>query len=1050
MPNKLRLLPLLIFALLSISLPAQWAKTNGLPGGVTYNFLPYGDTIVAQVGNEIYFSSNHGQGWVAMPFHAGVRLYRSYSDGQTILAYRYNPSTGTRIVRTDDFGETWQTIASTNAMLFYETLLAYGYIYGSDHNGLYRSNDNGANWEYVTTKQVSNIQFDGQRITGSSYPYLLQSTDGGYNWDTLLQVSGNVISMLQHENHLFAFMQNAGHGCYASSDYGQTWQQYPGVAFDQFSEFIWLNGSIYGLKGNKYLKSPNLGQTWDTISFSTEYYYPASKGIAVGTDLVIGGIYNVPNSILRSTDEGASWSPSAQGITASAGKLRPSGSTLYVPGQGGLYQLAPDGLNWTDLPIDFPASNYGGITDFTVSDGNWIIATGYELRVSLDNGTTWLESSMSGSWWDGRCTRFETIGDKIAAVVDNSYDYEFFASQNHGLAFTLTQQPPSSTYAADIDQGKIYALCANGSLYRSDDVGNQWVQHGIPVSIDSIGGIFNIQLLVRGNVISISSLHYSNKMLYSKDAGQTWTYFNLATAGLPIGDAPFSDLLYIGNYLVGANAKGVFLSQNNGTDWLAWNEDLEAQNITDMEVHEDYLWAATEGNGIWKRSLSELGMKPVMGLVFFDQNGNAQYDLGEPGFPNVVAQSLITNAYINTRPDGTYNLLSNLTQEEIKVNPTKPYWILTPASQSVAVPSSGADFAVHFDPNAQDLSVDLTNASVLRPGFETNYLLSWRNNVPIPASNIVLTLSYPDNLLDLLSTSIPPTTQSGGSLSWNLGNVAPLSNGIILLQFKVPISVPLATEVCATATITPLIGELAPNDNIHERCEIVVGSFDPNDKQAEPSGFLNPVQLANNEPVTYTIRFQNTGNYPATFVRITDTLQQTFEPASFQYISASHPCSWDLRGQGEVEFFFNNIQLPPVTTDEPGSHGFVKYSIRPRQNLPLGTPLRNTAHIFFDFNAPITTNTTETLAGLVRVKEVPGQNQSLLLFPNPASNIVRAETGERAGELILQDATGRVVLRKSVESASATFSVEGLPQGLYQVIFVGEKTMQYGSLVVQR
>jgi len=74
----------------------------------------------------------------------------------------------------------------------------------------------------------------------------------------------------------------------------------------------------------------------------------------------------------------------------------------------------------------------------------------------------------------------------------------------------------------------------------------------------------------------------------------------------------------------------------------------------------------------------------------------------------------------------------------------------------------------------------------------------------------------------------------------------------------------------------------------------------------------------------------------------------------------------------------------------------------------------------------------------------------LLLFPNPANQIVRVETSEDAGELILQDATGRVVLRNSVESSSTMFSVQGFPQGLYQVIFVGEKTMRYGTLVIQR
>ncbi len=73
----------------------------------------------------------------------------------------------------------------------------------------------------------------------------------------------------------------------------------------------------------------------------------------------------------------------------------------------------------------------------------------------------------------------------------------------------------------------------------------------------------------------------------------------------------------------------------------------------------------------------------------------------------------------------------------------------------------------------------------------------------------------------------------------------------------------------------------------------------------------------------------------------------------------------------------------------------------------------------------------------------------LLIFPNPASQLVRVETGGQAGELILQDAMGRVLLRKTVENPETEISVERLPQGLYQLVFVGERTMLYGSLVVQ-
>jgi hypothetical protein len=43
---------------------------------------------------------------------------------------------------------------------------------------------------------------------------------------------------------------------------------------------------------------------------------------------------------------------------------------------------------------------------------------------------------------------------------------------------------------------------------------------------------------------------------------------------------------------------------------------------------------------------------------------------------------------------------------------------------------------------------------------------------------------------------------------------------------------------------------------------------------------------------------------------------------------------------------------------------------------------------------------------------------------------------------------GRVIQRKVVEDATTEFSVEGLPIGLYRVVFAGESSMLSGTLMV--
>lgn len=47
--------------------------------------------------------------------------------------------------------------------------------------------------------------------------------------------------------------------------------------------------------------------------------------------------------------------------------------------------------------------------------------------------------------------------------------------------------------------------------------------------------------------------------------------------------------------------------------------------------------------------------------------------------------------------------------------------------------------------------------------------------------------------------------------------------------------------------------------------------------------------------------------------------------------------------------------------DEPASHGYVTYRVRPRSDVGAGEVIHNTASIYFDFNVPVRTNDATTL-----------------------------------------------------------------------------------------
>lgn len=136
-------------------------------------------------------------------------------------------------------------------------------------------------------------------------------------------------------------------------------------------------------------------------------------------------------------------------------------------------------------------------------------------------------------------------------------------------------------------------------------------------------------------------------------------------------------------------------------------------------------------------------------------------------------------------------------------------------------------------------------------------------------------------------------------------------------------------------------------------------AYDPNDKQAFPPGYAEPHFIDNGQELEYLVRFQNTGNAPASDVLVQDTLDVNLDLNSFELVANSHSVAVTLNPETRLlNFFFEDIMLPDSTCCEPESHGFISFRISPHNNLPPGTEINNTAYIYFDNNPPIVTNTT--------------------------------------------------------------------------------------------
>ncbi|MCX6152149.1 MAG: T9SS type A sorting domain-containing protein [Ignavibacteriales bacterium] len=136
-----------------------------------------------------------------------------------------------------------------------------------------------------------------------------------------------------------------------------------------------------------------------------------------------------------------------------------------------------------------------------------------------------------------------------------------------------------------------------------------------------------------------------------------------------------------------------------------------------------------------------------------------------------------------------------------------------------------------------------------------------------------------------------------------------------------------------------------------------VTSWDPNAKEG-PGGFGEQGFMATSAPMMYTIFFENKKEATAAAyeILIIDTLDaNVYDISSVQFGAMSHSMGVPSQQGNILTWHFVNIELPPNVTP-PEGEGWVKFIVKPKNNLPTGTQLANRAVIKFDLNPWLATN----------------------------------------------------------------------------------------------
>jgi uncharacterized repeat protein (TIGR01451 family) len=449
----------------------------------------------------------------------------------------------------------------------------------------------------------------------------------------------------------------------------------------------------------------------------------------------------------------------------------------------------------------------------------------------------------------------------------------------------------------------------------------------------------------------------------------------------------------------------------------------------------------------------------VEGLVFADFNGNGQYDTGESGMSNRLVWNSGFAALTNSV--GRYSFLCPTGTQSIHTAPLPGFIQTLPQSNQpivltglvAGITYSGNDFGFSPISNFQDLTI--AKGHIMQPRHVQPYrmyvdVLNKGNTVNTP----IVSIDLPAQTTYLNSYPAGGVYQSGNHrVVWPLNPLTPYTNWSGYAQVSVPTTIPMGASISSTGTIDPENTDSIPLDNVDSDTGVVSAPYDPNDIMLIPDnhyGLINNIHL-NDTLLTYRIRFQNTGNDTAFNVTILDTLDNSLDLESFEYVMSSDSVQITFEPGRVARFYFPMIMLPDSTTDFIESQGMVVYRIK--GNAAINYTVKNKAAIYFDLNAPVITQESQYTWVQETKNEEEIDLKSVSIYPNPTNNVWHIDLSRSQESWLswkLLDIEGRVLeVSKDLIPGERTFALssERLPIGIYFFILESNQEKSYFKLI---
>lgn len=568
------------------SIQSQWSPTYGPYGARVLSSTVNGTKLYACTYNGLYVTADNGLNWTNMGISTMVTSV-AFKDTRIFAG------TTSGILISDDNGLSWNMSRSGLSSTNIQSLGVMGNrIFAGTYDRLNYSTDNGNTWSVINTgmnlfEQVNTILINGSAIMAGSQGHgVYLSTDSGANWNSVsVGLNYPIHSLVYNGSSYFAGTE---FGIFNSVNGGTSWNDISNSLPNIDIRAIAFSGStiIAGTWADGIYLSTDNGLNWQAGSTGLTSNYVSTLSVIgsqvfAGTNALISGMFG-------SSNKGASWTPLNNGINNTIVRTLTSLHSTVFSGTyaGGVYFSSNQGASWN-------LSN-SGITNFAVlsssTDGtNVYMGTEAGVFMSGDNGVTWTDAN-NGIVPSNGVRAFTRNGSEMYCATYNSV----YKSVNNGGNWSLSNSGLSKPVLALASGGSnIYAGSTLG-VFLSKNNGSSWNE----VSSASLKTQVNAMALMGAKIIAATR---DSGVFYSYDTCKTWIKSN---SGLP---------QYLNIKAMEIFGSTVFIGTSSGfyytkdlQIWRQANIGLQNTDILSLNICKDYIYAGTNGSGVWKCSLSNL------------------------------------------------------------------------------------------------------------------------------------------------------------------------------------------------------------------------------------------------------------------------------------------------------------------------------------------------------------------------------------------------------------------------------------------------------------